>query len=415
MIGTCSRTPMGATALVLCFLLGTHAAPGAENLEMETVRQGLESQLGHGKLTVERNANGQVVGMQYMARSLVAPARSAPRTPPTSGPAGTQADLANSSVFGPTGTCPSEMVSVSCSGALWGGSEATSMDRNFVQSFTAVAPQITAVDFQVAPLGDVPLHERKQILLSLHEDGPFGPTLSKTGWKVYGPADDIRFPSWIRFHFPVAVPLTPGEKYYLSLDATDGGTPFLGDGDWWIAIANAGGCDEFGGDYPGGEAFNCAPSTSTCAQSLFDIPFRVLSCADPQGDLLEQIADLKAEVESLQTHSVMEALNACDCSPSIYLPAASGGGYETAEALVDGILTEVANLGDPDVASNLGRATECRDLADSAVAAGRYNLACKALATTLQLLSEPPNTRKGSSTWNSRAPDRLCLRSCNGL
>lgn len=396
------------------FLFGTMAR-AVDRMEVAALRQQLGERLGSGELEIERNAAGQVVSMSYTSVNLRVPSQSASNPAPFPRSSGTQADLASSSVFGPTATCPSEMVSVSCSGPRWGGSVANSKDANIVQSFTATAPQITAADFQFTALGDVPLQDRKQILVTLHEDGPDGPVLSRAGWKVYGPPDHGHFASWVRFHFPMAVPLTPGEKYYLRLDATDGGTPLLTGADWWIVTSNADGCDEFGGDYPDGEACGYNTVTGTCSPRNTDIPFRVLSCADPQGGLLAEVADLKAQVEALQTHTVMQALHACDCPPSVYLPAASGGRYETVETLVDGMLTEVANLGDPDVASNLASAQQCRDLADEAEGAGRYNLACKALATTLQLLSEPPNTGKGSSTWNSHATDRLCLRSCDEL
>jgi len=129
--------------------------------------------------------------------------------------------------------------------------------------------------------------------------------------------------------------------------------------------------------------------------------------------LQREVEELRKQLELATQIPIQQALLSCGCTPGIFLPEASGGRFETASGLVEEWLTTVSTLGDPDLAGNLAEARRCADLAAQAEGQGRYNLACKALATSLQLLSEPSNVGKGSKSWNPNAADRLCLRSCN--
>jgi len=125
-----------------------------------------------------------------------------------------------------------------------------------------------------------------------------------------------------------------------------------------------------------------------------------------------KLDDINSKIDFSIAFEIKEALHSCRCMPTVFAPDSMGGKLDTAMALVMSEYNLASDTGDPDVAENLEEASCFLELAANLEAAERYNMACKAMATALQLLTEDPNASQGGSTWNPNASDHHCLKRC---
>lgn len=103
--------------------------------------------------------------------------------------------------------------------------------------------------------------------------------------------------------------------------------------------------------------------------------------------LRDEFDSLRDELDSLRGDDLELKLYARQCLPTLWMPASAGGRLEEARALAADLVARAISTGDPGVNAHVASDRLAR--ADSEIAAGQYQRACRSLSDTVRALTTP--------------------------